>query len=963
MLRWKTWVGLAFVVLALSVTAAAQSGAITGLIQGTVSDSSGFAVAGARVMLVNADTGLIREASTEADGLYRFPLLPLGNYTMKIEAAGFNKFEQSGLTITGGSTVTVDVIMRPGEISESIVISAAGSITEPGRVDIGATVNERSVTNLPLVSRNVYNFILLQPNVSAHPNTEFGVPRKINANGFTDRIDYQLDGGNNTESDRKGIRLMPISQTFVREIVEATNGYAPEFGNTTGTVFNAVTNSGTNEWHGSANYIFRRPEMTARPSRLAATAPKPDLRLDDPFGTIGGPIIRDRLHFFASYEKSDRNLPSVITVTAADAARIGIPLSDLGSVPFAQHNQFVFARVDWQINDKHRLMGRYMYFRNDSPNNPNNSGTQGGLKVASTASTVFVDRAHAVGIQLISTFNPTMINEFRFHLGYRNEVQAAGPNTPTGPHILISGIAAFGGPDDLNPAILKEKTPEFVDNLTLLRGRHNLKFGGSIRPIFDNPSDFSWAQYTFPDINSYLAAKSGTNPKSYSSFQQTIGDPRISFTTTFYGFFAQDSWAVTPQLNITYGLRYDIYVTPKANPSSTLPVNQDFRTDKNNFAPRFGAAYSLGKDHKTVIRASAAIFYDTPQTDFYRRAILINGNVAYFNANIPPTSAIAPAFPNVFTSAPAVTLGNQDVAGVSPDFRTLYSINTNIMVTRELSSDMALTVGYLYTKGTGLPIARNINFIRVLSRLPDGRPVFSTAAVDRLYPQFNNIYVDESVGNSNYNGFSVSLNKRFAHDFQLQANYLYSHAIDDAPEENSVDSARVTQSDPTDRSRDRGSSLSDRRHIFTFSGVWEPTFQASSQAVNYLINHNQLGFIVNTTAGEPYNITANRNLLGYAEPARVSRPNFIGRNTFSGTPIAQVDLRYSRFIPLKSERYKIEVLGEFTNLFNHTNVSLAYNLTQPVDTLGNPTPAPGTFGTSTTTRDPRYFQLGFKFLF
>jgi hypothetical protein len=152
---------------------------------------------------------------------------------------------------------------------------------------------------------------------------------------------------------------MPISQTFVREIVEATNGYAPEFGNTTGTVFNAVTNSGTNEWHGSANYIFRRPGMTARPSRLAATAPKPDLKLDDPFGTVGGPIIRDRLHFFASYEKSDRNLPSVITVTPADAARIGIPVSDLGSVPFAQHN--LSSGVDWQINDKHRLMGRYMY--------------------------------------------------------------------------------------------------------------------------------------------------------------------------------------------------------------------------------------------------------------------------------------------------------------------------------------------------------------------------------------------------------------------------------------------------------------------------------------------------------------------------------------------------------------------------------------------------------------------------
>ncbi len=114
MLRWKTWVGLVFAVLALSAPAAAQSGAITGLIQGTVSDSSGFAVAGARVTIVNADTGLAREGTTGADGLYRFPLLPLGNFTMRVEAPGFNKFEQSGLTLTGGSTVTVDVIMRPG---------------------------------------------------------------------------------------------------------------------------------------------------------------------------------------------------------------------------------------------------------------------------------------------------------------------------------------------------------------------------------------------------------------------------------------------------------------------------------------------------------------------------------------------------------------------------------------------------------------------------------------------------------------------------------------------------------------------------------------------------------------------------------------------------------------------------------------------------------------------------------
>jgi hypothetical protein len=287
----------------------AQSGGIVGAIQGVVSDPSGAAVPNAQVTAMNVGNGLTRETSTDSSGVYHLPLLPLGSYKVTVQAQGFNKYEQTGIILTAGAIATVDAQLKVGSISESVTVSAEAPVAEPARVDLGATVNARAVMNLPLTSRNVYNFILLQPAISATPNTEFGVPRKINANGFNDRIDYQLDGGNNTESDRKGIRLMPISQTFVQEIVEATNGFAPEFGNTTGTVFNAVTNSGTNDWHGSAAYLFRRPSMTARPSRLAGTAPKPDLKLDDPYGTIGGPIIKDKLHFFSSYEKSDRALP------------------------------------------------------------------------------------------------------------------------------------------------------------------------------------------------------------------------------------------------------------------------------------------------------------------------------------------------------------------------------------------------------------------------------------------------------------------------------------------------------------------------------------------------------------------------------------------------------------------------------------------------------------------------------
>jgi hypothetical protein len=960
-------------VLAVCSTHAAygQAGGIVGEIQGIVKDPSGAAVPNAQVIAVNVGNGLTRSTTTDASGVYHLPLLPLGYYKVTVQADGFARYEQVGINITAGAIATVDAELKVGAVSQTITVSAEAPVAEPARVDLGATVNTRAVTNLPLTSRNVYNFILLQPAISATPNTEFGVPRKINANGFADRIDYQLDGGNNTESDRKGIRLMPISQTFVDQIVEATNGFAPEFGNTTGTVFNAVTKSGTNDWHGNAAYIFRRPGMTARPSRLAGTAPKPDLKLDDVYGAIGGPIARDKLQIFGSYEKSNRALPSVVAVTPANAAAIGLPSSDLGSIDFSQANQFVFGRADWQINANNRLMTRYMYFRNDSPNNPNNSGTQGGLKVVSTASTEFVDRAHAVGAQLLTTFSPKMINEFRFHLGYRNEVQAPGPNTPTGPYILISGIAAFGGPDDISSALIKEVTPEFVENLSVVRGSHNLKFGADIRPIFDTENAFVFAQYTFSSINNYLAAKSGTSPRSYSSFSQTLGNPNLSYTSVFYGFFAQDSWSVTRNLNLTYGLRYDLYKMPSASPTSTIPVNQNFSIDKNNFAPRFGAAYSLGQDHKTVIRFNAAVFYDSPQTDFYRRAIQNNGSPAFFNAAILPGDTLAPAFPNVFTTAPSVTTPVQAINGLSPDFANLYSFNTNLQVTRELTSDMAVTVGMLHTKGTRIPVARNINFTQINSTLPDGRPVFSTTT-GKLYPQFSNVYVDESVGTSNYNALTISLNKRFRRGLQLQANYAWSHAIDDAPEENVLDSgAGIALSDPTNRLRDRGNSLTDRRHIVTVNGVWNPTFNVSSSGWNYVLNNNQLGFFVNAASGDPFSIVANTNLLGYAEPSRVGRPNWVARNAFRGQSIAQVDVHYSRFVPIRGERVKAEIMAEASNLFNHTNVT-GYNLTEAVFPVGstagipgNPNPAAiaSNFLQASATRDPRYVQIGFKLIF
>ena len=209
--------------------------------------------------------------------------------------------------------------------------------------------------NLPLVSRNPFNFILQQPNVSGHSNTEFGVPRKLSANGFNGRINYQLDGSNNVQSDRAGIRLLPISQTWVQEVQAVNNGFAPEFGNTVGTLFNTITRSGTNELHGEAAYLFSA-NSDERPSCVASGEPAtPDVNVDSVFADAGGRLVKDRVFFFGGYEHVKRDLPVPVTVAPATLVQLGLPANFANAIPFNQNVTFFIGKVDWQLTSKHRL--------------------------------------------------------------------------------------------------------------------------------------------------------------------------------------------------------------------------------------------------------------------------------------------------------------------------------------------------------------------------------------------------------------------------------------------------------------------------------------------------------------------------------------------------------------------------------------------------------------------------------
>jgi len=252
-MSWRCTLGAALIVFVAAVPVFAQSQAINGTIEGIVKDTSGAVLPGVTVTVTNTDTGAERVLVTNVSGSFRAPLLPLGAYKIVFELSGFRTFERTGVTLSAGQTAVVNATMQVGALEETITVTGESSIAEPGRINLGRTIGEVEIRNLPLVARNPYNFALLQPNVTGFENAEFGATR-MNANGTQMRTNYQMDGSNTTQKNRAGLRMFQPSEVMIKEVQVITAGFAPEFGQTTGMVYNAITPSGTNRIRGSASY-------------------------------------------------------------------------------------------------------------------------------------------------------------------------------------------------------------------------------------------------------------------------------------------------------------------------------------------------------------------------------------------------------------------------------------------------------------------------------------------------------------------------------------------------------------------------------------------------------------------------------------------------------------------------------------------------------------------------------------
>jgi hypothetical protein len=951
----------------------AQSQAANGTIEGTVVDSSGGVLPGVTVTITNTDTGLERSVVTSTEGLYRALLLPLGQYRVDGELQGFKKAEQTGIVLRAGDIATINLTLSVGTVSETITITSEAPIAQPGKIDLGRTIGDTEIHNLPLPSRNPYNFAFLQANVTGYENNEFGVPR-INANGSQMHTNYQLDGNTNTEKDRAGLRLLPISEVLVREVKVVTNGFAPEFGQTTGMVYNAITQSGTNNLTGSASYRFKRNPMSAQPFFL--TGRKPDTKADDFTGTLGGPIARDKAFFFGAFEYVDRSLVTgaqIITVKPADAQALGITLPPDGVIPADQKVPFAFGKVDYQASRSTLLTGRYFFFQNLSLSNIGN--TANGTPVTLDRATDFHDKMGSAALQAVTTMGSSRLNEFRLQFAQRHQFRTIGTGVE-GPAITVTGIAGFGGPriGDTNSVgfDFTQKIWQVIDNYSWLKGAHAFKGGADLQFIHDDRTQGENWQYTFSTIDAYLAAESGANPYSYTSLQQTFGQLAISYDSRFYGLFVQDDWQLTPRIKLLYGLRYDLFDPPTALPYASNPYSNNFVVDKNNVGPRAGLSWSLDSTGRTVLRASVGRMFEPPLIDFYDNSILSNGNPVRYNVSVAGSAAGAPPFPtNLSTVPPGFALPRQSIIGVDPNFRTQEAWLSNVQIERALDQNLSLALGYVNAVGRNLPVLMDVNLIPTGATLGDGRPIYSTtvSAATRVNPTFDHINVFESIGESTYNAFTATLTRRMDHGLQVQATYTLARGTDNAPLTGTyiVGSNDDRPSDPSSLNRDKGVTPFNQKHTLAVSTVYAPRVSGDG-AWAYLADNNQIGLIVQANSGLPFNIRSNLDLN--KDGLLNDRPLGIDRNTGSLGTLLTFDLRYSRFVPI-SGKTRLEAFFEAKNLFNRQNIAGVNRVVQ-TDAAGNPlvdisnTTATGTAGqpfSGTSGYDQRIMQVGFKVAF
>jgi len=942
--KYLRTVHCSLVLLAFCCLAHAQISQVNGAISGVITDPAGSPVPNASVVATSADTGFKRNSQSNDRGEYQVPLLPLGTYQITVSAPGFAQYTQTGIKVRLDAASQANVALQLGSSSQTVSVQSDATVLNTETFNVGGAMNERSLENMPITSRNTFNLALFAPGFNGTRDNEFGNPTF--AFGGMQRRGFIVDGIDNTQRGGPG-RLGIFSPEDIAEVKVLANDMDAEYGRTVGGIISMVTKGGTNDVHGEGLVLERRPGLIARPP--LAPPPKPFQQWATFSANVGGPILKDKLFYFVSAEYEPEDGANPITISRANAAALGLPASELTTAPFKQRFQSYLGRVDYQHDPNNNFYLRYSEFQTPSKYN-----TSGGL-LELTAGNNFNDFNQTASAQWTSIVSPHAVNELRF--GYLQRIFSRPPVSGSiDPVVLISGVAQLGSNSSAGQGYNEDQF-NFIDNFSYSFRNHDLKFGTDLDTIEVDSRDRLLLQYTFANLNQYLKTVAGAPGFNYAQLQEQFGSNFAEHRTNPVNFFGEDHWRVTPTFTLSYGLRWEYRFYPTLNSNAPLAISRNISNDPSDLAPRFG--FSWQPMAKTVVRGGYGIFYDT--LNLRNISLVDRSNGAHvtsyvINGNVPG----APQYPNAFSGPVAGFAVKPSVYGFSPDFKTQYAQQANLQVEHELAKDMAVTVGVQWYGGHREPVLIDTNLGAPVRTLADGRPAFSSS--NRPNSLYNQIFEFESVGNSVYYGGFVSLSKRFSHDFQFVASYTLGWAFN---ENDSVGDNGSNIINPTNLRADWAFSSSDQRHRFVLQGVWQPRLKVSGWQSS-LLNGWTLAPNVTLTTGFPYTPTAGSDLNG--DGVNNDYALFAHRNDYRGPGFKEINLRLSRIFPLYHERLSLEIIGEAENLLNSTNASCTTGgCGNGLNTTYGPTlyapPTNINFGQITSAFNSRQIQLGARLRF
>ena len=977
-------------------------------ITGTVTDVQGARVPGTQVIATEISTGLQRNIQTNSQGVYTMADLPVGTFRLESSKAGFANLTFTEVKQEVGQTRTLDAALDLAGKTEQATVNE--SMVQLDRVDatLGSTVEVKQVEELPINGRNWATLTTLVPGAT---DAGAGDQRTIRFVGHgLDDNNLTLDGVDATavfnQEQREYVRLtIPLDSIEEFDVKAQTFGADVE-GGTAGAQVSVVSPAGTNAFHGSVFDYFRNNDIEAR-SPFDGTSPNPFL-LNQFGGSFGGPIVKNKLFFYANYEGLRQRLdgtqiglvpsPSLIARASATSPAL-LPLLNAypgGTSPTSKPDVWNYVadgrsvdnedsgmiRLDYHFSDK---MTAFVRYNHDEAVSTTPTGNL-------IALTKFDTKFNNGEFELLNVFTPTVVNEFKF--GLNQDQYHSGTVSPTPYTISVSGLSSLAGDATSdNPS----KILSFADDISWSKGGHTLKFGFEAKRYFVNQGTSSSGTLSYSSTAAF--ALNQINTATYKAVL-----PLVRQRKTEYFAYAEDEWKVASNLTINAGVRYNFFNALHALNDDDAPF--DFgtcggycpRTDSyfhprfDDIDPRLGIAWSHGN---TVVRAGAGIYHTDGQVDDQNLPISNTVPSYTFNSANPIFFGLSYPLNPYLAYAENGGLGVITPRDLDRNRKDMYVAAWTFSLQETLPYRILGTLSYLGNKGTDVLTTTYANL---------ANPVTGTVP----YPQFGPITWRGDVGNSTFHALQFNVRRAFSDGFLLTSNYMWSHSINDGSI-GGGDSDTVQNS--FCRACDKAGSDYDIRQLFNVSTVYQLPFGAGKRFLKSpgiwrsILGNFEVTAIGTAQTGLPVSITIDR--LNSAVPGNFAisgstRPNLVpgvsltpaggftpnnwinpaafsvpaagtfgnlGRNAFRAPGISQLDLGLSKFVTV-TERVSIRLRGDLFNVFNRAQYGAPNADLGSVNGAGVLTPN-SNFGVITSTMTPyatgrgtpRELQLSAKIVF